>query len=48
MILITDGAHDYDVYGGDPAATAAEIMAGDRTTIFVVGVGEKDCARLGH
>eukprot|EP00903_Cladosiphon_okamuranus_P021518 g19782.t1 len=39
MILITDGQHS-DGYGGDPAATAAEIRADGRTTIFVVAVGD--------
>lgn len=39
MILITDGRHS-ESYGGDPAATAAEIRADGRTNIFVVGVGE--------
>lgn len=52
MILITDGEHDYEYFGGDPAATAAEIRADGRTTIFAVGVdeslfgGESECYRL--
>ena len=42
MILITDGEHGYEDFGGDPAATAAKIRADGRTTIFVVGVGKRD------
>ena len=42
MILITDGEHGYEYYDGDPAETAAKIRADGRTTIFVVGVGERE------